>query len=164
MITDLDTIKHLGERNIDVNYRFRSFLKSKDEDRLDKTVNDLFNHYSSKIDCTKCGNCCTVLKPIIQNADIKTLVTLTNKTAQDFKIDYTVTDEDGDMYFKDLPCPFLLDKKCTVYDSRPEDCRSYPHLHKEDFLSRLLGVIDNYSVCPIVFNVYEDLKYKFHFR
>jgi Fe-S-cluster containining protein len=164
MITDLDTIKHLGERNINVNYRFRSFLKSKDEDRLDKTVNDLFNLYSSKIDCTKCGNCCTVLKPIIQNADIKTLATLTNKTAQDFKLDYVDTDKDGDMHFKDLPCPFLLDKKCTVYDSRPEDCRSYPHLHKEDFLSRLFGVIDNYSVCPIVFNVYEDLKHKFHFR
>ena len=164
MITDLDTIKHLGERNKDVNYRFRSFLKSKDEDRLDRTVNDLFNFYSSKIDCTKCGNCCTVLKPIIQNADIKTLAPLTNKTAQDFKIDYTVIDEDGDIHFKDLPCPFLLDKKCTVYDSRPEDCRSYPHLHKVDFLSRLFGVIDNYSVCPIVFNVFEDLKYKFHFR
>src|SRR5665647_3473493 len=118
MITDLDTIKNLGERNKDVNYRFRSFLKSKDEDRMDKTVNDLFNLYSSKIDCTKCGNCCTVLKPIIQNADIKTLATKTNKTAQDVKLDYTVTDEDGDMHFKDLPCPFLLDKKCTVYDSR----------------------------------------------
>jgi Fe-S-cluster containining protein len=164
MIIDLDTIKHLGERNKDVNYRFRSFLKSKDEDRLDRTVNDLFNLYSSKIDCTKCGNCCTVLKPIIQNTDIITLATLTYKTAQDFKLDYTVTDEDGDIHFKDLPCPFLVDKRCTVYDSRPEDCRSYPHLHKKDFLSRLFGVIDNYSVCPIVFNVYEDLKYKFHFR
>jgi Fe-S-cluster containining protein len=164
MITDLDTINHLGEQNKDVNFRFRSFLKSKDEDRLDRTVKDLFNFYSSKIDCTQCGNCCTVLKPIIQNADIKTLAPLTNKSDQDFKIDYTVTDEDGDMHFKDLPCPFLLDKKCTVYDSRPEDCRSYPHLHKEEFLSRLFGVIDNYSICPIVFNVYEDLKYKFHFR
>jgi uncharacterized protein len=164
MITDLDKIMHLGEQNKDVNFRFRSFLKSKDEDRLDRTVQDLFNFYSSNIDCTQCGNCCTILKPIIQNADIKTLAPLTNKSDQDFKIDYTVTDEDGDMHFKDLPCPFLLDKKCTIYDSRPEDCRSYPHLHKKDFLSRLLGVIDNYSICPIVFNVYEDLKNKFHFR
>jgi len=164
MITDLSIISQLGEKNEKVNYRFRSFLKSKDSDRLDRTVNELFHFYSSRIDCTKCGNCCTVLKPIILNADIKTLAPLINKTDKDSEIDYTVTDEDGDMHFKDLPCPFLVDKKCTVYDSRPEDCRSYPHLHKEDFLSRLFGVIDNYSICPIVFNVYEDLKNKFHFR
>jgi Fe-S-cluster containining protein len=157
MITDLDTIKHLGELNKNVNFRFRSFLKSKDEDRLDRTVKDLFQFYSSKIDCTKCGNCCTQLKPIIQDSDIKTLAPITNKSIQDFKRDYLVTDED-------LPCPFLIDKKCSVYDSRPEDCRSYPHLHKDEFVSRLFGVIDNYSICPIVFNVYEDLKHIFHFR
>jgi Fe-S-cluster containining protein len=164
MITDLSMIKQLGEKNEKVNYRFRSFLKSKDSDRLDRSVKGLYQFYSSRIDCTKCGNCCTILKPIIQNADIKSLAPITNKSDQDFKIDFTVTDEDGDMYFKDSPCAFLRDKKCTVYDSRPESCRSYPFLDKEEFLSRLLGVIDNYSICPIVFNVYEDLKYKFHFR
>jgi Fe-S-cluster containining protein len=164
MITDLDTIKHLGEQNRGVNFRFRSFLKSKDEDRLDRTVKDLFNYYSSKIDCTQCGNCCTLLKPIIQNSDIKTLASITNKSIQEFVSDFLVTDEEGDMHFKDLPCPFLIDKKCSVYDSRPDDCRSYPHLDKDGFLSRLFGVIDNYSICPIVFNFYEDLKYKFHFR
>jgi Fe-S-cluster containining protein len=164
MITDLSIIRLLGEKNEKVNFRFRSFLKSKDSDRLDRSVQELFHFYSSRIDCTKCGNCCTILKPIIQNSDIKALASLTNKSDQDFKIDYTVIDEDGDMYFKDSPCAFLRDKKCTVYDSRPESCQSYPFLDKEDFLSRLLGVIDNYSICPIVFNVYEDLKYKFHFR
>jgi hypothetical protein len=164
MITDLDTIKQLGERNEKVNYRFRSFLKGKDSAPLDRTVHELFQLYSSKIDCTKCGNCCTLLKPLIHNNDIKILAPLTNKTNQDFKEDYILTDEEGEMHFKDLPCPFLLNKKCTVYDSRPTDCRSYPHLHKKDFLSRLFGVIDNYSICPIVFNVYEDLKYNFHFR
>lgn len=39
-----------------------------------------------------------------------------------------------------------------------ENCISYPHLHKKDFTSRLIGVIENCSVCPIVFNVYERLK------
>jgi len=164
MITDLDTIKHLGERNKDVNYRFRSFLKSKDEDRLDRIVKDLCQFYSSRIDCTICANCCTILKPLIQESDIKTLATITNKSLQDFQKDYLVTDEESEMHFKDLPCPFLIDKKCSIYDSRPEDCRSYPHLHKDAFVSRLFGVIDNYSICPIVFNVYEELKYKFHFR
>ncbi len=73
MITDPDTIKHLGERNRDTNFRFRSYLKSKDGDRLDRTVKELYQFYSAKIDCTLCGNCCSLLKPIIQETDIKTL-------------------------------------------------------------------------------------------
>lgn len=164
MITDPDTIKQMGERNRNTNFRFRSYLKSKDGDRLDRTVKELYQLYSSKIDCTLCGNCCSLLKPIIQDNEIETLASITNKSIQDFERDYLETDEDGDMHFKIFPCPFLVDKKCSIYDSRPEDCRSYPHLHKDDFLSRLFGVIDNYSICPIVFNVYEDLKYKFNFR
>lgn len=164
MIIDLDTIKHFGAKNENVNYRFRSYLKSKDSDRLDITVQELFQFYSSHIDCTKCGNCCVLLKPLIKNNDIRALAPLINKSIQDFKRDYIVIDDDGDMHFKELPCPFLENNKCSVYNSRPDDCRSYPHLHKQDFLSRLFGVIDNYSICPIVFNVYEELKEKFHFR
>ncbi|MBN1183408.1 MAG: hypothetical protein JXB49_14040, partial [Bacteroidales bacterium] len=70
MITNPDTIKHLGERNRDTNFRFRSYLKSKDGDRLDRTVKELYQFYSAKIDCTLCGNCCSLLKPVIQDTDI----------------------------------------------------------------------------------------------
>jgi Fe-S-cluster containining protein len=164
MIIDLDKIKQLGEKNLDNNYRFRSFLKWKEPSNLDKTVNELFQFYSSRIDCTKCGNCCTLLKPIVSNADIKNLASQTDKTSFEFKEKYIITDEDGDMHFINLPCPFLLNKRCIVYDSRPIDCKSYPHLHKKEIVSRLLGIIDNYSICPIVFNVYEELKIKFHFK
>jgi hypothetical protein len=38
------------------------------------------------------------------------------------------------------------------------DCRSYPHLHKKDFAHRVIKVIDNCSICPIAFNVFERLK------
>ena len=55
---------------------------------------------------------------------------------------------------------FLNDNKCTQYDSRPVNCALYPHLHKKDFVFRLIGVVNNYSICPIVFNVYEALKNK----
>jgi len=33
-------------------------------------------------------------------------------------------------------------------------------LHKKEFVFRLWGVVDNCSICPIVFNVYEHLKDK----
>jgi hypothetical protein len=71
---------------------------------------------------------------------------------------------DGSDRIKTSPCLFLKDLKCSVYESRPADCKSYPHLHKKDITSRLLGVIDNYSECPIVFNVYEELKTEYNFK
>lgn len=60
--------------------------------------------------------------------------------------------------FRSLPCPFLADNRCSVYEARPDDCRSFPHLHKDEFLSRLIAVVENCSICPIVYNVYELLK------
>jgi Fe-S-cluster containining protein len=62
------------------------------------------------------------------------------------------------------PCPFLEGNLCSNYDHRPGDCRSFPHLHKHDFIFRLWNVADNCAVCPIVFNVYERLKIVFAFR
>jgi hypothetical protein len=34
-------------------------------------------------------------------------------------------------------------------------------LNKDEFVFRLMGVIGNYEICPIVFNVYEMLKRRF---
>ena len=164
MILDLEKIKQLGERNQSANYRFRSFLKGGNSAQIDKVVHELCDFYYSNIDCTKCGNCCKVMKPLILKKDLKSLSLATNRTIDEFRKEYTQIDEDGDMNFNRLPCPFLKDLKCSVYDCRPNDCRSYPHLHKKVFISRLFGVIDSYSVCPIVFNVFEDLKSRLHFR
>src|ERR1035437_4723564 len=164
MILDLEKIKQLGERNQSANYRFRSFMKGGNSTQIDKVVHELCDFYYSNIDCTKCGNCCTVMKPQILKKDLKSLSLVTNLTLDEFKKEYTQIDEDGDMSFNKLHCPFLKNLKCAVYDCRPNDCRSYPHLHKKDFISRLYGVIDSYSVCPIVFNVFEDLKFRLHFH
>ena len=164
MILDLVTIKQLGERNHDANFRFRSFLKGGNSTQIDRVVHELCDFYYSNIDCTKCGNCCTVMKRLILKKDLKSLSLVTNITMDEFKTEYLQIDEDGDMSFNKLPCPFLKDLKCSVYDCRPNDCRSYPHLRKKDFISRLFGVIDSYSICPIVFNVFEDLKSRLHFR
>jgi hypothetical protein len=61
--------------------------------------------------------------------------------------------------FKKRPCPLLKNNLCSIpVNYRPKDCASYPYLLKRDFTSRLMGIINNYSICPIVFNVYELLK------
>jgi hypothetical protein len=56
--------------------------------------------------------------------------------------------------------PMLDGKLCSIYDNRPEVCRSFPQLEKPLFTSRLMGVIDNLAICPIAFNAYEELKTK----
>jgi Fe-S-cluster containining protein len=81
------------------------------------------------------------------------------KISQDeFVNQYLKKNEEGHFIFKEEPCPFLANNSCTVYEKRPEDCRSFPHLHKPEFRSRLISVITNSASCPIVFNVYEELK------
>ena len=164
MITDLEKIQQLGKTNEAKNFKFRSWLKMQDPEKIDKIVHQLFQFYSSKIDCTACANCCIVLEKIITTKDLERLTRSLKISKNEFKKKFIKIDGDGDMILKDLPCKFLENKRCTIYPYRPYDCRSYPHLHKKEFTTRLLGVIYNYSVCLIVFNVYEDLKTRLRFR
>ena len=84
-------------------------------------------------------------------------------SAHEFESEYLMKDEEEDGFtFRSTPCPFLSGNSCAVYPDRPEDCRSYPHLHKKEFATRLYGVLSNCSVCPIVYNVYELLKDELH--
>lgn len=164
MILDIEKIKRLSRRREKENLRFISFLKEQNSRHIDKLVHELNEYYSDKIDCTQCGHCCTCLKPILAESDIDSLMKATFLTREEFKRFYVEVDEEGDMLFKHLPCAFVNLKNCTLYSSRPEDCQSYPHLHKKNFTSRLYGVLSNYSICPIVFNVIEELKTKLNFK
>ncbi len=161
---DLVKIKKLAQLKEKDNIRFRSELKQTDMSSadVDKVVHKIYNEVIEQIDCTQCANCCNVLKPTLDDNDIRRFVSSLDMEEKDFRkryIETTESDDDGRNYeFNALPCPFLVDNKCSNYDNRPENCRSFPNLHKDDFTSRLWGVINNYEVCPIVFNVYEELK------
>jgi len=161
MEIDLITIKNLSIAREDENWHFRTFLKNYDIKNLDSIVHVIFKQVSESIDCTSCGNCCKEMHPILKKKDINKLSKSLNITPDQFIAKYVTKDKDGKRILNQLPCPFLKDNKCTQYDSRPADCASYPHLHKKDFVFRLIGVVNNYSICPIVFNVYEALKSKF---
>lgn len=160
---DLAKIERLGKIREIENIELRTFLKQQNPDKIDSIVHELNRVISEQIDCTTCGNCCKKLKPCIVDQDIERLSNSLNITAEQVIDQYTETD-DGELYFKNLLCTFLKDNKCIIYNDRLEDCRSFPHLHKEFFISRLWGVIDNYSICPIVFNVFERLKTELNFR
>lgn len=161
---DTEKIKLAGKLNDDENAEFRTFLKINGDNRkIDNIVQQLFKTISEQIDCKNCGNCCRSLTPLINENDLKKLSGELNMAPELFRKKY-IQKKYGENYFKNLPCSFLEGNICSVYSVRPEVCISYPHLHKKQFVSRLWSVIENYSICPIVYNVLEQLKDRINFR
>lgn len=162
---DIETIKLISQEREEENYDFRAFLKGVDSDKVDKIVRKLNNEIISQIDCQECGNCCKSLRPCVTDSEIENLSHLDKTSTKDYMQKYVEIDDFEDIkYLKDTPCRYLKDKSCTIYESRPFDCKSYPHTQKADFISRTLGMIENYEICPIVFNIYEELKKELDYR
>ena len=164
--TDLKKIKQIAKKKEDENWNFRSFLKGYDIEieELDAIVHRLFDQISKEIDCTECGNCCRVVFPVLDQEDIERLSQGLGISPESCKEQFLVKEDEESsegFVFNKKPCPFLKENLCSYYEFRPEACKSFPHLHKEDFVFRLMSVVQNCEICPIVFNVYEQLKAKF---
>lgn len=159
IVTDLVQIEKLAERREDENWEYRAFLKGEplSSKKIDALVHRLHAEVSAQIDCTACANCCKTILPILDQEDIDNFARGLGMPSEEFAREY-LTEADTGMTFKSTPCPFLVDNKCSNYEHRPQDCASYPHLHKPGFLRRTVGVFGDCATCPIVFNVIEKLK------
>ena len=164
LVTDLEAIAAAAQRDERRNLSFRVYLRNLDwsSRRLDGLVHEILEEVASQIDCTKCANCCRVMGAAVLPADSKRLAARLGMSKREFESTYTTPDDEGGREISLKPCPFLDDCTCTVYDDRPRDCREYPHIQKTQFRSRLYFVLANAEICPIVFNVLEQLKE--HFR
>jgi len=164
MEKDLKIIGEKAEANWADNWNFRSFLQHEiDPAVIDETVQALSRAVSTEIDCTICANCCKQLQPHLGEADVVRVAGALCLSVVQTKKRHLVKDPDSSYRFSVKPCPLLSGGKCSIYASRPIDCSEYPHLDKPDFLGGSIGVIENYRVCPIVYNVYEMLKTKFEY-
>ncbi|MDR1130630.1 MAG: YkgJ family cysteine cluster protein [Prevotellaceae bacterium] len=161
--TNLLKIKKLADIREDENYRFRAFLKSRDSKKVDSIVHRLHEEIIIQIDCTACANCCYCLTPKVSKADIDILARIENISPEEFHDAYCKTDF-GDIYLKDIPCRYIDGKKCGIYENRPAQCKTFPNTDKPGFVSRSLGMIRYYEICPIVFNLMEMLKNELRFR
>ena len=165
--TDLNLIKRNAKIREKENLRFRAYWKGRDPDKVDAIVHALFEKVAERIDCTECANCCIELETSFRMDEIDRMSEYLQIDKIEFINKSTKPDEYGEkdkFVLNSTPCQFLKDNKCTIYPVRPEECRSYPHLQKDEFIFRLFSVIDNYEICPIVYNVYELLKRRFNFR
>ncbi|MGC9394832.1 MAG: YkgJ family cysteine cluster protein [Anaerolineae bacterium] len=158
--TDLQKMAQLAQQREDENWAFRSFLKASamPSEELDAIVRELYEEVAAAIDCRACANCCRRITPTPTTEEIERLTAALQIPVETFKAQYLV--QEGDHKGRLLrPCPLLQDNVCSVpAENRPLDCVDYPYLLREGFRTRLFGVLANYEICPIVFNVYEQLK------
>ncbi|MCL4514471.1 MAG: YkgJ family cysteine cluster protein [Firmicutes bacterium] len=75
-------------------------------------------------------------------------------------------EDGGEWVINSRPCPFLTEQGCSTYYSRPKACREYPFTDKKETVSRLVNLVENCEVCPVVFEIFEKLKkiYKWEFE
>jgi uncharacterized protein len=152
--TDLSRIQKLSKEHDNENWGFRSWLKHNAPDNIDGIVKALSQKYFALIDCTQCANCCRSLQTEFKKSELHTIATTLGQSIKTFERQFM---SEGKV---NPPCPMLNGKLCSIYENRPDVCRSYPHLEQPEFTSRLIGVIDNVAICPIAFNAFEELKGK----
>jgi Fe-S-cluster containining protein len=155
---DLARIQQLSLERDDENWEFRSWLKQHAPDDIDGLVKTLSRKYLALIDCTQCANCCRSLHIEFKKSELRTIAKTLGQSMEAFQRQFM---SEGNV---NPPCPMLNGKLCSIYENRPDVCRSFPHLEQPDFTFRLTGVIANVAICPIAFNAFEELKTKLAWR
>lgn len=164
MIYDLAAIQAISLGLEAENMRFKEFLGGFESDALDQVVFELDQGISPKIDCTQCGNCCKSLMITVSETEADNLAEVLDQTRTQFDQQYLEKGMHGLMLINAIPCHFLSDNKCRVYEHRFEGCREFPALHLPHFQKRLFTHFMHYQRCPIIFNVMEQLKTKLSFE
>jgi Fe-S-cluster containining protein len=155
---DLTRIKKLSQEHDDENWEFRSWLKQYAPDDVDSIVKSLSQKYFAIIDCTQCANCCRSLQVEFKNNELHVIAKTLGQSIEAFQ---KQSMSDGKV---NPPCPMLNGNLCSIYESRPDVCKSFPHLEQPGFVFRLMGVINNLPICPIAYNAFEELKVKLAWR
>jgi uncharacterized protein len=147
------------------NQAFRTFLQSKDTDDIDQLVRELDAIITPQIDCTTCGNCCSSLMINVTPDEVTRLAGHLNKTEAEVKEEYIETGANNSlMIINTIPCHFLKNRCCTIYEQRFTECREFPGLHQPQFTKRLFAMLAHYGRCLIIYNVMEEMKKRLEFE
>jgi Fe-S-cluster containining protein len=161
-----DTVSQLGAELRQENWRFRSFVQTSaglTPARIDGLAKRLGREAEAQMNCRECGACCRDNCIPLTDDEIDRLAARLNLDNATFREHHITLDEDGVPALDAMPCPFLEDRQCAIYEDRPEPCRGYPYLGGS-FMSRSVGIIERAEVCPIVFDMLERLKEQTGFR
>lgn len=155
---NLDIIAQFAAVRDNENDDFRQRLAALDNAAIDALAHNANDRVSQLVDCTACGNCCRKLVINVEPEDMQRAADGQGMTTAQFKEQYIEESAAGRLFVSAMPCHFLADNKCTAYEHRFTDCREFPHLHKPGFKERLPHTLMYYGMCPIIFNVVEEMK------
>lgn len=141
---NLKTIAETAVLKKSENHNFGIFLKTQDTNIIDDIASQLDQKITPQIDCLECGNCCRNLRPPVDEEILLQFVEPENLEENKYAMAFAC---------KNLDC-----NACTIYLDRPEECRSFPYMDRPNFNSRTHELLQNYEICPIVFNIWEGLK------
>jgi len=172
-IPDSSQVRDIAKQAEDSNYRFRDYLKRHaDEDELDSQFLQLHMELFASYDCSNCRNCCKEYVTGVYDYEADQIAGYLRITRQEFTDRY-VEDEPGELASEDGPRMFLIgqpccfladDNSCQIKECMPSDCREFPHTNKPDRLASMLSIVHFASVCPVVFEMLEQLKKLYRFK
>ena len=162
--TDRACIKALAEDREAENDAFRVFIKKSNVDEIDGLVQQINSVVEPAIDCTECGACCKTLMINVEPPEAEKLARRLGMDEAEFKRIYIEESLQGQLVVNQMPCHFLAGTRCSVYEDRFAECREFPHLHRKNFKDRMFGTLVHYAMCPIIFNVVEELKIRTGFK
>jgi len=141
------------------NRKFFNRLKKRPPKNIDLIVSGIHDEVFAYTDCLSCANCCKTTGPMFTARDIARISKYLKVKEAAFIDKYLRRDEDGDLVFRELPCPFLdADNYCTIYEQRPKACAEYPHTNRRRFLQLDTLTIKNTEICPAAYDIVEKLK------
>ena len=94
--------------------------------------NNPWYHEGLRFQCTQCGNCCTGAPGFVwvNKAEISALATLVGQPVSQFEKNYvrTIGIRKSLREYANGDCVFFdgETRKCTVYEARPRQCRTWP--------------------------------------
>ncbi len=149
------------------NMRFRTYLKCHaDEEKLDRDFLRLHKKYFKDYDCSQCRNCCKMYCAEIPREEVGRDAALLGLSEAAFIEKYLEPDQFGMKYqSKHVPCDFMMeDGNCMLGECKPEGCKLYPYTDQPERLHSLYSVLSAVEVCPVAFEIFEELKREYRFR
>lgn len=164
MITP-EEIEYRAAQVEEENYAFRTYLKMHaDSDKLDQQFLELHKELFSSYDCNSCRRCCKKYHGEIKKSDVGNIAASLEMEPDRFISEYLVENEEDTYKTKNAPCDFLQsDGSCLLGENRPESCKAFPYTDRPDRMGSLLSIVQNATVCPVVFEILERLKKEYHF-
>ena len=162
---NIEELEMLANKKEKENYRFRSYLKTHaDEEKLDQQFKRLHEKYFKIYDCKKCRNCCKKLGISIDEYELDNICNYLNFNKEKF-IKENLIQNYNNFSFKGCKCRFLDENNnCKISKCLPITCKEYPYTNKEERLFSLYSIVSNASICPVVYEILEELKKEYNFK